>query len=74
MVERQTVRSVTNDRGTVKPLQDEYRADTCPPRYLNHRNLGFAVPHLTLTALTLLAELAGEAGTHRDAPGKESWN
>jgi hypothetical protein len=31
-------------------------------------------PPLPLTTLRLLADLAGEAGTHPDSPGKESWN
>ena len=42
----------------------------------NRRSLGFAVllPHIPFTTLTLLADLAGEAETHRDSPGKENWN
>jgi hypothetical protein len=29
---------------------------------------------LSLKPLTLIADFVGEAGTHRDSPGKESWN
>jgi hypothetical protein len=42
--------------------------------FANLGSFGFLVSPLPFTTLRLLADLVGEAGTHRDTPGKESWN
>ena len=45
-----------------------------PSGLANLGSFAFLVPPPPFTTLRLLADLAGEAGTHRDSPGKESWN